>query len=190
MQLGQLKAIAMSASWALVSMISAAGSAVATDTQAVWQGMASTPQCASIGGTKVGDSLISRFRPHIAAGDTNTFLSQSFLGTAITIENTSEATIHQMHGSGNYTAYVVNARARGFKYNGSYSLAVTPPTITAETLSVDVTGTIKNLWNASGCDVTFTGTYQLRTDNCASESGLSLGDLAARPRKPCSTQKN
>jgi hypothetical protein len=35
MQLGQLKAIAMSASWALVSMISAAGSAVATDTQAV-----------------------------------------------------------------------------------------------------------------------------------------------------------
>jgi hypothetical protein len=194
MQIGRFSIAGIRAIWVLASVIFNAGSVLATDTQAVWQGYASvsasTQQCAGIAGTKVGDNLLSRFRPHIADGDTDTFLSQSFLGTAIAIDNTSEATVHQMNGSGSYMAYVVNSRAKGFTYIGTYSLTVAPPTIVAETPIVHITGTIKNLWNTSGCDVTFTGDYKLRTDNCNSESGLSLADVTPRPREPCSTQKS
>jgi hypothetical protein len=141
----------------------------AGDTQAAWQGYAtttaSTAQCAGIGGTGVGDTHVSIFRPHIAALDTQTFLSMMHLRAAITFDNTSEATIHQMHGAGNYTGYGVNSRAKGFSYTGgTYSLTVSPASIVASTPIINITGTLNNYFNTAGCSVTFKGVYVKRID--------------------------
>ena len=154
----------------VAAAVSSAGSALAAgDTQAAWEGYAtntaSTAACAGIGGTSPSDTHVSIFRPHINVSDTPTFLSMMHLRAAITLQNTSEATVHQMHGSGNYTGYGVNSRGKGFTYTGgTYSLTVTPATITSSTTLVNITGTINNIWNTPGCNVTFKGVYVKRID--------------------------
>jgi len=83
------------------------GSALA----APWEGYAtvtaSTPQCSGVIGTNPGDTYVSIFRPKVAVTDSPTFLSFVFLRAAVTQENTSESTVHQMNGSGNYTASAI-----------------------------------------------------------------------------------
>lgn len=157
-------AAALSISSAAMNSALAAG-----DTQAAWEGYAtntaSTAQCAGVGGTGVSDTHVSIFRPHILSTDTPTFLSIMHLRAALTLQNTSEATVHQMHGTGNYTGYGVNSRAKGFTYTGgTYTLTITPATIVASTPIVNITGTIKNVFNTAGCNVTFKGVYVKRID--------------------------
>ena len=154
---------------ALLTAPATLNSARAADTQAAWEGYATTTaataQCAGIGGTGVGDTHVSIYRPHIVSADTPTFLSMMHLRAALTLQNTSEATIHQMQGSGNYTGYGVNARAKGFTYTGgTYTLTITPAVVAANTAMVNITGVIKNYFNTAGCNVTFKGVYVKRID--------------------------
>ncbi|HEY3911739.1 MAG TPA: hypothetical protein VGM07_17910 [Stellaceae bacterium] len=115
-------------------------------------------------GSAVGDTEVSIFRPKILSTDTKTFLSFVFLRAAYTWENTSESTVHQMHGSGNYESFGVNSRAKFFDDTGPYSFAVTPATITASTPVITITGTIKDYIDVPGCTVTFKGVYAPRID--------------------------
>jgi hypothetical protein len=143
--------------------------ASALDTQAAWQGIATvtastTAQCAGVGGTTVDDAMVSVYRPKIASTDTPTYLSFAFLRAALTVENTSEATVHQMHGSGNDDILGVDSRARFIDGTGTYSLAISPASVVATTPVVTITGKINNFFNVAGCDVTFTGVYAKRVD--------------------------
>lgn len=160
---------AMTAGAAALVLVSLPGSAFALDTQAAWQGIATTTasttaQCAGIGGTLPSDAEISVFRPRIASADPATYLSFVFLRAVFTVENTSEATVHQMHGSGNDNIFGVNSRAKFFDGSGTYSLAITPATITTSTPVVTITGKINNFFDVAGCDVTFKGVYAKRID--------------------------
>jgi hypothetical protein len=133
-----------------------------------WEGYAtvtaSTAQCSGVGGTSVGDTHVSIFRPKIAVTDSSTFLSFVFLRAAVTQENTSESTVHQMNGSGNYTAFAIGSRAGFAQYTGTYNLTITPATVTIATPSVSIDGTITNFFNTTGCNVTFEGAYVERID--------------------------
>jgi hypothetical protein len=135
---------------------------------AAWEGyatvIASTPQCSGVGGTAPGDTHVSIFRPKIASTDSPTFLSFVFLRAAVTQENTSESTVPQMNGSGNYTGFAIGSRAGFGQYTGTYNLTVTPAIVTASTPSVTIDGTITNFWNSTGCNVTFEGVYVERID--------------------------
>ncbi len=143
--------------------------AFALDTQAAWQGIATvtastTAQCAGIGATTVGDAMVSVFRPKIASTDTKTYLSFVFLRAAFTVENTSESTIHQMHGAGNDDILGVDGRANFIDGAGTYSLAISPAAVVATTPVITITGKINNYFNVTGCDVTFTGVYAKRVN--------------------------
>jgi hypothetical protein len=143
--------------------------ASALDTQAAWQGIATVTastaaQCAGVGGTTVGDAMVSVFRPKIASTDTNTYLSFSFLRATFTVENTSESTIHQMHGAGNDDILGVDGRAKFIDGTGTYSLTINPAMVVATTAVITITGKINNYFDVTGCDVTFTGVYAKRVN--------------------------
>jgi hypothetical protein len=137
-----------------------------------WEGYAtvtaSTSQCSGAGGgaggTAPGDTYVSIFRPKIAVTDSASYLSFVLLRAALTQQNTSESTVHQMNGSGNYTGFGIGSRAGFGQYTGTYNLAITPATITASTSSVMIDGTITNFFNTTGCNVTFEGAYVARID--------------------------
>jgi len=153
----------------LAASLTVAGQAFAADTQAAWEGFMTvtnnTPQCSGVGGTSVGSTNVSIYRPKIKGSDTNTFLTIMFTRAAIAFQNTSESTIHQMNGSGNYTGAAINSRGKAFSYAGTYSnFVVTPSTVAATTTNVTITGTIGKIWNTTGCDVTFKATYTKRID--------------------------
>lgn len=154
------------------------GAALALDSQLAWQGIvtvtAATTACAAadgaapsgaaVAGAAPGDAEVSVFRPKIASTDTATFLSWVYLRSSFTLENTSESTVHQMHGAGNFGGYAVNSRAKFFDYTGTYSLTVTPAAIVASTPVVTITGRITNWFDVPGCNVSFTGVYGQRID--------------------------
>ena len=161
---------AMAAGGIALALASAPGAALALDTQAVWQGIATvtsstTAQCAGVGGTVPGDAQVSVFRPKIASTDPNTFLSFVFFRSAFTLENTSEAMVHQMRGSGKDDVFGVNGRAKFFEGVGSYSLTITaspPGPVTAATTAVTISGKINNFFDVVGCNVSFEGVYGKR----------------------------
>jgi hypothetical protein len=128
-----------------------------------WEGFAtiltSTPQCSGIGGTNPGDTHISIYRPKIASTDLPTYLSFILTLAAFTHQNTSESTVHQMNGSGNYAGFGIGSRAAFAEYTGAFDLTVTPATVTAATPSVTIAGTITNFFNTTGCTVNFEGVY-------------------------------
>ena len=116
----RLAAVAMGAgSLALVSIPGAALAAAS-----VWDGFATvtaaTTQCSAVSGAAPGDTHVSVFHPKIGSTGGPTFLSFVFLRGAVTQENTSEATVHQMNGSGNYPGFLVGDRATFSQYTGTY----------------------------------------------------------------------
>ena len=149
-----------------LALASLPGSALAAAN--AWEGFAtvtaSTAQCSGVGGTAPGDTHVSIFRPKIATTDTPSFLSFIFVRGAFTQENTSETTVHQMNGSGNYTGFAIGPRAAFAQYTGTYNLTLTPAIITAATPSVIIDGTLTNFYNVTGCNVTFEGAYVHRID--------------------------
>jgi hypothetical protein len=149
-----------------LALATLAGSALAAPL--TWEGYAtvtaSTSQCSGVGGTAPGDTHVSIFRPKIASTDLLTFLSFVFLRSALTQENASESTVHQMNGSGNYTGFSIGPRAAFGQYTGTYNMTVTPAPITALTPSVTIDGTITNYFNTAGCNVTFEAAYVQRID--------------------------
>lgn len=163
-----MRIIASLAAGAFAAALSAVPAFAAGDTQTAWEGYAtntaSTAACSTIGGTGKSDTHVSIFRPHINANDTPTFLSMMHLRAAITFQNASESTKHQMNGAGNYTAFGINSRAKGFTYSGTYSLTVSPNPVLSTTEVVNVTGTLNNYFNTAGCNVTFKAVYVKRID--------------------------
>lgn len=158
----------MAAGGISLALVSLPPPALALDSQLVWQGIitvtAATTACASVAGAAPGDVEVSIFRPKIASSDTATFLSWVYLRSAFTLENTSESTVHQMHGSGNFEGFAANSRAKFYDYTGTYSLTVTPAAIVASTPVVTITGKITNWFDVPGCNVSFTGVYGPRVD--------------------------
>ena len=98
--------VAMAAGGAALALALLPSPSFALDTQAAWQGIATTTgstsaQCAGVGGAAVSDAEVSVFRPKILSKDSNTYLAFVFLRAAITLENLSELSARQMHGTGN-----------------------------------------------------------------------------------------
>jgi len=162
--LRQTRLAAAAAGTVSLALVSLPGAALAA--ASVWDGFvtvaAATPQCSGVGGTVPGDTHVSVFRPKITSTEGPSFLSFVFLRAAVTHQNTSEATVPLMNGSGNYTAFLVGNHAAFSQYTGTYNLTVTPAIITAATPSVTIDGTINNYLNVSGCSVTFVGSYAER----------------------------
>ena len=163
------RAATVGAGGIFLAVASVPGTAVALDTQAAWQGIATvtastTAQCAGVGGTTVTDAMVSVYRPKIASTDTPTYLSFSFLRATFTVENTSETTVHQMHGAGNDDILGVDGRAKFIDGTGTYSLTISPAAVVATTPVVTITGKVNNFFDVVGCDVTFTGVYAKRVD--------------------------
>jgi hypothetical protein len=136
----------------------------AGDSQEAWIGVAqvtlSTAACAGVGGTAVGSSHISVYRPKIKSTDSITYLSIIGFEAALTLGNESETTAPQMHGSGTYKGSAIDRRALPFSYTAGYNFMITPaPLVTATTAVVTITGTVDNYFNNAGCNVTFTATY-------------------------------
>jgi hypothetical protein len=81
--------LAYAAMVALVSggLVSLPGTPRAADTQAAWEGFATTTAntaaCAGVGGANVGDIYVSIYRPKIDPTDTATFLSFIHLRAAL-----------------------------------------------------------------------------------------------------------
>lgn len=157
----RLAAIAAGVSLALASLPGEAFASVA-----VWEGFATntaaTPQCGTGPGVLPGVARVSIFRTKTSNSGLNTFLSFVSLRSAVTFENMSESTVPHMNGSGNYQAFEINGGALFATYAGTYSLMVNPATITASTQTVTITGTINNLSNILGCNLSFQGVYVLR----------------------------
>jgi hypothetical protein len=157
---------ALAAAVISLSLASLPGAALAA--AGVWDGFATvfaaTPQCSGVSGAAVGDTHVSVFHPLIGSTATPTHLSFVFLRGAVTQENTSETTVHQMNGSGNYSGFMVGSQAGFSQYTGTYKITLFPATITASTPSVTIDGTINNFLNTPGCHVTFVGTYAERLD--------------------------
>lgn len=159
----------ISAGGAALMLAFASSGAFALDTQESWQGIATTTasttaQCNGAYGSTVGETEVSVFRPKIKSTDTKTYLSFVFLRAAETLENLSELTVHQMHGSGTVEGYGVSSKGEFYDFTGTYSLTISPAAITASTPVVTISGKIANLGNSPGCIVTFTGVYGKRVD--------------------------
>jgi hypothetical protein len=162
---GRRRSAALTAACAALALLSLPRIVAAADTQLAWDGFlkvtASTSQCAAagIGGVAIGAEHISVFRPKILSTDTPTFISIIDQLAAVSFENTSETTIHQMHGSGNYSATAINGKAKAFTFTGTYKFTISPASVTAATTEVGITGTINNYFNAAGCSVSFDAFY-------------------------------
>jgi hypothetical protein len=165
----------MAAGLACALLVSVPVSAFAADTQAAWEGYMTntktTAACAGVGGANVGDTHASIYRPHILKTDNpSSYLSLLFLRAALGLQNLSESSAHQMKGSGKYEGFAVNGRGKSFTYGGTFSNFTvsafpTPAFPVVETThDVLITGTINNLFNATGCDVSFKGIYVKRID--------------------------
>lgn len=156
---------ALIATCASLALLSSGGPVAAADTQLAWDGFLkvtkSTSQCATagIGGVSAGAVHASVFRPKIRSVDTSTFISILTPLSAATFENTSEAKVHQMHGSGNYLGTAINGKAKPFSYSATYSFAVSPASVTAATTEVGIVGTLNNYFGAIGCSVSFDAFY-------------------------------
>ncbi|MGH7028938.1 MAG: hypothetical protein ACREE9_05220 [Stellaceae bacterium] len=143
--------------------------AFALDTQPAWQGIATTTastsaQCDGVGGSVVGDAQVSVFRPKIRSTDDNTYLSFVYLRAAVTFQNLTETTVHQMHGSGGYGALGVDSRAKFIAGQGRYTVSLTPFPVTEATPVVTIIAKINNFFDVPGCNVTFHGVYAKRID--------------------------
>jgi hypothetical protein len=151
--------------FATAAFACASGAAGAPDTQAAWEGfMVNTGSlgCSGVGGTAVGDTHVSVYRPHIPLVDTSlTFLSVVFLRAAFTLENVSETANPQMTGSGADTTWVIDGRgaAGAFKGNAYSTFVVKPTPVSLSTTNITITGTIHSYFNVPGCIVTFSAEY-------------------------------
>ena len=138
--------------------------ASASDTQAAWDGIisitANTSACSGVGGTAVGDLELSVYRPHILSTDSQTFLSVHYLRASLDLENLSETSNPQMTGSGNYEGFAVDGHGKAYSYQATFSkMVVSPDPVTKTSTYVTVTGTITNVFDVPGCNVTFAGHY-------------------------------
>jgi hypothetical protein len=143
----------------------------AADTHIAWEGFLTftgnrPAACDTTGGVANYDTHVSIYRPKLGSGDTSpTFLSILFTRAVLDLQNTSESTAHQMNGTGNYSGFAVNSKAKAFQYTGgTFNLTVTPNPVTADTNTVSITGTIANMFNTAGCNRTFKAIYVKKID--------------------------
>jgi hypothetical protein len=154
--------LAVCTSLALLSM---ERPAAAADTQLAWSGFMrvtkSTSQCVTAGGggVAVGDKHVTVFRPKIRNTDTPTFISILHALSALTLENKSETTRHQMHGTGNYAGTQISGKAKVVTFSGTYTFTISPLSITAATGEIGIVGTINGYSNVAGCSVSFDAFY-------------------------------
>jgi hypothetical protein len=129
-----------------------------------------TSQCAANGHIQKGDFLKSTYRAKVGAtGEPNnpgiTFISD--LRTMTSYFRTSGANANTMHGSGNYTGYVLRANVTSIpspnqqNFTGKFNLKINPTTVKANTDTVTVDGWIDTWRGIAGCKVTFRGAYRL-----------------------------
>lgn len=154
--------------FAAAATVAICAPALAADTHLAWQGFftvtANTTACAGIGGTGVGDTEASIYRPGFTATDISS-MNILYSRAAFNLTNVNESANPQMRGNGTATVRAMNGKGKAFTYTTTYSnIVTTPATITAATTAVKVTGTVNNVWNTAGCNVTFKASYAPRID--------------------------
>jgi len=147
----------------LVATFSLATPAIAADTHVAWQGFftvtGTTAACAGLGGTSVGDTNVSIYRPGFSTTD-HSSMNIIFTRAAMNVWNADETANPQMRGSGNATVHAMNSKAKPIQYSTTFSnIVTTPSTIFNGTTYLTITGTLNNMWTVSGCNVTFKATY-------------------------------
>ncbi len=67
-----------------------------------------------------------------------------------------------MRGKANASGLVIGSRAEAGEAPTTVDLTITPTKITSSTPSIEITGTINNFFNDTGCNVTVVGALGLR----------------------------
>lgn len=137
-------------------------SAPALDATDTWRGSILvtnvTAQCAIPGFPTKGQTLVSVFRPKLAAGQPNTALLISFTNGALLGTATSSAI--PAPNSGNYVGDLIGGLATYGRYTGgTYAFTVTPSPIVANTPQITISGVIRKFRNTASCNVTFKGSF-------------------------------
>lgn len=162
-----LGAIAM----AVAAVASAGAAQAANNPLIVWQGAITitnlTAACSSIG-QGVGTLLTSVYRPRLESDEPVSGLTILSDRTAQVFFNASTSNNDQMIGRGGYLGHIIGSRATAIpnssqgSFTGNYNFKVRPVTITADTTSITITGTLTNYFNVTGCTLSFAGAYQPR----------------------------
>jgi hypothetical protein len=120
-----------------------------------------TPTCTTEDITAVGNFYRSVYRPNIAPPPD----SQAKEALSLISERSAfilEATGKTLRGKANASALVIGSRAEAGEAPTTVDLTITPTKITPSTPSVEIKGTINNLFNVAGCNVTVVGALGLR----------------------------
>jgi hypothetical protein len=107
-----------------------------------------------------GDAPALSFRPKLQTTEANSALSYNFGHSAGIIKKTSTAL--QFKGASSYSGLFISGRAEDAANSGTYSLAVTPATVTSSTNFITLTGSITNFAGRDGCNVTIRGAASRR----------------------------
>jgi hypothetical protein len=138
-----------------------------------WVGTAvvdsATAACANGGFVATNDIISSDYRAKTGvAGEPNNpgimfILSRSSMAL---FRTGGSANAKTMNGSGNYGGYLIKGNVTTIPnpsqqpFTGTFTLAVTPATVTKTTDAISINGTINNWRNVSGCTVKFRAAYR------------------------------
>jgi hypothetical protein len=131
----------------------------------VWQGnvfvTSVTPTCTATGVTSVGNFYTAVYRPNIAPPPTNQ------ANEALTVATPRSAfllaaTGKTLRGKAKADGVEIGSRAILSEMPTTVDLKITPVTITKSTPVVQISGTINNLFNETGCNVGVVGALGLR----------------------------
>ena len=131
----------------------------------MWQGdlfvTTITTTCTTEDVTAVGDFYRSVYRPNIAPppdSQADEALSLISERNAIILEATGKT----LRGKANASELVIVSHAEAGQAPTTVDLTITPAKIRSSTLSIEITGTINNFFNETGCNVTVVGALGLR----------------------------
>jgi hypothetical protein len=146
-------------------MAAGVSTAIGAQQPAVWQGdlfvTTITSTCASEDVTAVGDFYRSVYRPNIAPPpDSQAKEALSLVGTRNAF--ILEATGKTLRGKASANTLVIFSRAEVGSSTTTVDLKITPTKITPSTPSVEITGTINNYFDNTGCNITVVGALGLR----------------------------
>lgn len=122
---------------------------------------------AGCGGTiTAGEFFVSILRPQFTASEPP---------VGISFVSTRSAALYILNGaarpvppSGNYDGQGISSRAAFFHSNGpftgAFSMKAAPASVSPTTPFVTLTGKLTNFADLTGCTVTFSASYELRTD--------------------------
>lgn len=144
-----------------------------TSTFPFWVGAAVidnvTPACASGGQISKNDIVNTDYRAKtgVAGEPNNPGVTFSFPRSSIAYFRAGGSNANTMQGAGTYGGYVIRGNVTTIPnpsqqpFTGNSNFAVTPASITGNTQTISINGTITNWRAVAGCTVTFRAAYRL-----------------------------